>query len=75
MLVVAAAVVVIATGHFKRGSLLFAAGVLLAAGLRAVLPGARAGTLVVRSRLVDVMTAGVLGAAVLALILVVPPQR
>lgn len=75
LLVVTAAVIVIATGHFKRGSLLFAAGVLLAAGLRAVLPTASAGSLVVRGRLLDVLTVGVLGVAVLGLTLIVPPLR
>ena len=75
LLVVGAAVVVIATGHFKRGSLLFAAGVLLAAVLRAVLPSATAGSLAVRGRLLDALTAGVLGMAVLALTLIVPPLR
>ncbi len=73
LVVAGVAMVVIAQGHFKRGSLLFAAAVLLAALLRAVLPTAAAGVLVVRGRLLDVLTAGVLGVGVVALSLIVPP--
>lgn len=73
LVVAAVAMVVIAQGHFKRGSLLFAAAVLFAALLRAVLPTAAAGALVVRGRLLDVLTAAVLGVSVLGLSLIVPP--
>ena len=73
LVVAAVAMVVIAQGHFKRGSLVFATAVLLAALLRAVLPTAAAGVLVVRGRLLDVVTAAVLGIAVLGLTLIVPP--
>lgn len=75
LLVAAASMVVVATGHFKRGSTLFAGAVLLAALLRAVLPAGSAGVLAVRSRWLDVATAGSLGIAVLALTFVVPPLR
>lgn len=71
--VAAAAMVVVAEGHFKRGSLLFAGAVLLAAVLRAVLPTSTAGALVVRGRVLDVLTAGLLGVAVVGLTLIVPP--
>lgn len=73
LVVTAVALVVIAQGHFKRGSVLFAGAVLLAAAFRAVLPVATAGVLVVRGRLLDVLTAGVLGVTVLGLSLIVPP--
>lgn len=75
LLAAAAAMVVVATGHFKRGSTLFAGAVLLAAALRAVLPTTSAGVLAVRSRWLDVLTAGVLGVGVLVVTLVIPPLR
>jgi hypothetical protein len=53
--------VLIATDHFRRGSVLLAAGVILAFFLRLMLPGSEAGYLVVRSRRVDVIVLGILG--------------
>lgn len=58
---VAVSLVLIATNHFRRGSVLLAASVLLAFFLRMMLPGREAGFLVVRSRRVDVIVLGILG--------------
>jgi hypothetical protein len=53
--------VLIATDHFRRGSVLLSASVILAFFLRLMLPGSEAGYLVVRSRRVDVIVLGILG--------------
>lgn len=58
---VALSLVLIATDHFRRGSVLLAASVILAFFLRLLLPGREAGFLVVRSRRVDVIVLGILG--------------
>lgn len=58
---VALSLVMIATDHFRRGSVLLAASVILAFFLRMMLPGREAGFLVVRSRRVDVIVLGILG--------------
>jgi hypothetical protein len=68
----AAAVVLVATDHFRRGTILFALGVLLAAGLRLVLSDARAGVLRVRSKALDVATLVFLGLATGVLAIAVP---
>ncbi len=64
---------VVADNHFKRGTVLFALGVCLAAVLRAVLPNGSVGLLRVRSRFVDVLTLAVLGGGTLVAALIVPP--
>jgi len=64
---------VVAANHFRRGSVLLAASVLLATGLRLVLPARQAGLLAVRSRLLDVIALGGLGGGLMVLALVVPP--
>ncbi|MGH8823670.1 MAG: DUF3017 domain-containing protein [Jiangellaceae bacterium] len=64
---------VVADDHFKRGTVLFALGVCLAAVLRAALPNGSAGLLRVRSRFVDVLTLAALGGATLVAALIVPP--
>lgn len=51
----------VATNHFRRGSVLLAASVILATFLRLFLPGRDAGLMVQRSRRVDVITLAVLG--------------
>lgn len=73
LLVAAAGLVDIGFGHFKRGTVVFAAAVLLSALLRAVLPTRAAGLLAVRSRGLDVAVAVVLGVAIVALVVIVPP--
>ena len=64
---------IVADDHFKRGTVVFALGVCLAAVLRAVLPNGSVGLLQVRSRFVDVLTLAALGGATLLAALIVPP--
>jgi hypothetical protein len=74
--VLAGLVVVAALDRFRRGSLVIAAFVVLAAWLRAMLPAERAGTLVVRGKALDVATLLTLGVGLTVLALVVPtPPR
>jgi hypothetical protein len=70
---VAISLVVVATGHFRRGSVLLAATVVLAMFLRLLLREDEAGLLVVRSKLVDVVVLAVLGIGLGVLAFVVPP--
>ncbi len=68
--VVALAIVVgvawAATDHFLRATVTLAVGCLVGALLRLVLPPERAGGLVIRSRVADVLVLTVLGVALLA---------
>ena len=64
---------IVAADHFRRGTVLFALGVCLAAALRAVLPNGSVGLLQVRSRVVDVLTLAVIGGGTLVAALIVPP--
>jgi hypothetical protein len=63
---------IVVDDHFRRGTVVFALGVCLAAVLRGVLPNGSAGLLEVRSRFVDVLTLAALGAATLVAALIVP---
>lgn len=72
LVIVAAAMVLVSTNHFRRGSVLLSAAVLLAMFLRLLLPKEDAGWLAVRSRVTDVATLGVLGVALTVLSLWVP---
>ncbi len=65
--------VVVATDHFRRGSVLFAAFALLAFFLRLLLSDQDAGWLAIRSRAVDLVTMGILGLALSVFALIVPP--
>lgn len=71
--VVVAGLVVVASGHFRRGTVLLAFGVALAFFLRLLLPGREAGLLAVRSKRVDVTVLAMLALAVSVLALWVPP--
>jgi hypothetical protein len=64
--------VVLTFNDWRKGVLIFAAGVLLAGVLRAVLNDDAAGLLRVRGRMFDVMLLLGVGAAVLLLGLIVP---
>ena len=79
ILVVLAGVVIalalVASDYFRRGSVVLAGSVLLAAFLRLLLPEREAGLLVVRSRRVDVAVLGVLGALLAVFAFWVPPPR
>lgn len=72
---VAAGLVVVVSDHFKRGSLLIAGTVFVAAVVRLTLPESRVGMLAIRSRALDVliMLALALGIAVVAV--GVPPLK
>ncbi len=65
LLVVAVAALRIFQYHWREGTALIGAALLLAAVLRAVLPTARAGLLAIRGRVVDIVTFTALAAAVL----------
>jgi hypothetical protein len=71
--VVLVGVVVVASGHFRRGTVLLAFGVGLALFLRLLLPSAEAGLLAVRSKRVDVAVLALLAVATSVLALWVPP--
>ena len=73
LLIVVVAVAFVALDEFRIGSLLLAVGVLVAFVLRLILPPARAGLLVVRSRPMDLVVLGLLGSALLVFALWVPP--
>ena len=72
---VAVALVLVGLDYFRRGSVVLAGSVLLAAFLRLFLPERDAGLLVVRSRKVDVLVLGVLGALLALFAFGVPPPR
>ena len=71
--VVVAGLVVVASGHFRRGTLLLSFGVALALFLRLLLPGSEAGLLAVRSKKVDVAVLATLALGTSLLALWVPP--
>jgi hypothetical protein len=60
-----AAFVLVAAGYWRRGVLVMAIGVAVAAGLRLALSEDRVGLLAVRSRSVDVVTTASVSAAML----------
>ena len=70
---VAVALTVVALGRFRLGSVILAGSVLLAFALRLVLPPDKAGFLAVRSKAIDCVVLGVLGAAITVFALWVPP--
>ena len=61
LLGIALSTIFVATDHFRRGSLVLAVSVVLAAFLRLFLPENQAGMLAVRSKSVDVAILAVLG--------------
>lgn len=69
----ALSLIVVATTHFRLGSLMLAASVILAFVLRLVLPTRQVGLLAVRSRTVDLIVLGVLGGSLALFALWVPP--
>ncbi|KUI32720.1 DUF3017 domain-containing protein [Mycobacterium sp. GA-2829] len=64
-LIVVAAFGLVIAGYWRRGALVLAVGVGVAAALRISLPDERAGLLVVRSRMVDVVTTATVSATML----------
>jgi hypothetical protein len=73
LLGVVCGLLVVASNHFRAGTVVIALSVVLAMVLRGGLSERRAGLLVVRSRWVDVFTMGLLGVSLTVLALVVPP--
>jgi hypothetical protein len=71
--VVVIGLVVVASGHFRRGTVLLSFGVALALFLRLLLPSSEAGLLAVRSKRVDVVVLAFLALATSVLALWVPP--
>jgi hypothetical protein len=71
--VVVIGLVVVASGHFRRGTVLLSFGVALALFLRLLLPSSEAGLLAVRSKRVDVVVLAFLAVATSVLALWVPP--
>lgn len=68
----AAGVVLVATRHWRRGSVMIGGSMVMAAVLRLLLPERLAGLLVVRSKVFDVAWCTGVGVAVMVLGLVVP---
>ena len=71
--VVVIGLVVVASGHFRRGTVVLSFGVALALFLRLLLPSSEAGLLAVRSKRVDVVVLAFLALATSVLALWVPP--
>lgn len=70
--VFALGITAVALGRWRKGLFVVAMSLLVGGFLRLVLPTRRAGVLVVRSRLTDVVTLAAMGAAVLLLAAVIP---
>jgi hypothetical protein len=64
---------IVATDHFRRGSVLFAGCAILAFFLRLILSDRDAGWLAVRSRGIDLAVLAVLGLSLALFALIVPP--
>jgi hypothetical protein len=73
LVVVVSSLLVVASGHFRRGTMLLSFGVALALFLRLLLSDADAGMLAVRSKRVDVAVLATLALATSVLTLWVPP--
>lgn len=69
------ALLLVGFDYFRRGAVVLAGSVLLAAFLRLLLPEREAGLLVVRSRKVDVAILGTLGILLAVFAFWVPPPR
>jgi hypothetical protein len=71
LVVVAVGMVRIAQYHWREGTVIIGAALLLAAGLRAVLPPEWTGLLGIRRRALDVLTYSVFGLLMLAVALTI----
>ena len=69
----AAAFVLVVAGYWRRGALVIAVGVGMAAALRLLLSDDRAGLLAVRSRGVDVVTTATVSATMLYIAWTIDP--
>lgn len=72
-LIFVAAFGLVVTGYWRRGALVMAIAVGVAAALRLALPEDRAGFLVVRTRLIDVTTTALVSAAMLYIAWTIDP--
>jgi uncharacterized membrane protein YdcZ (DUF606 family) len=72
-LIFVAAFVLVAAGYWRRGTLVMAISVGVAAGLRLALSDDRAGLLAVRSRGVDFVTTATVGAVMLYIAWTIDP--
>ncbi|MFG2002563.1 DUF3017 domain-containing protein [Spirillospora sp. NPDC048911] len=72
---VAGGLILCSLNYFRRGSLLVAAALLVAALARVILPVSQVGLLAVRSRFIDVCTLLLLGEMVAFIALSVPPTN
>ena len=72
-LIFVAAFVLVAGGYWRRGALVMAIGVGVAAGLRLMLTEDRAGLLAVRSRGIDFATTATVSAAMLYIAWTIDP--
>lgn len=68
-----AAFVLVAAGYWRRGALVMAIGVAVAAALRLTLPEDRVGLLAVRTRVVDIVTTASVSAAMLYIAWTIDP--
>ena len=72
---VGVALLLVAFDYFRRGAVVLAGSVLLAAFLRLLLPEREAGLLAVRSRRVDIVILGTFGLLLALFAFWVPPPR
>lgn len=72
---ISVALLMIALDHFRRGSIVLSASVMLAAFLRLLLPEQEAGMLAVRSRRLDVAVLGGLAVGLSIFTFWVPPPN
>ncbi|WP_235660340.1 DUF3017 domain-containing protein [Mycolicibacterium gilvum] len=72
-LFLAGAFVLVAAGYWRRGALVMAIGVAVAAALRTALPEDRVGLLAVRTRTVDIVTTASVSAAMLYIAWTIDP--
>lgn len=73
VLIFVAAFGLVVTGYWRRGALILAIGVGVAAAFRLALPEDRAGLLAVRSRMVDFVTTATVGATMLYIAWTIDP--
>jgi hypothetical protein len=72
-LILVAALGLVVAGYWRRGALVMAVGVGVAAGLRLALSDERAGLLVVRSRAIDFVTTATVSATMLYIAWTIDP--
>ncbi len=73
VLFLVAAFGLVVAGYWRRGALVLAIGVGVAAAMRLALPDDRAGLLVVRSRKIDIATTATVSAALVYIALTIDP--